>query len=44
LKGLANDFGKAPAVAPSAYRGASLSAGALKLDIPAKSVVVVAIE
>ena len=39
-----NDFGKAPAVAPVAFKGARLSGGKLVLDVPAKSVVVVGVE
>ena len=39
-----NDFGKAPAVAPVAYKGAKLAGGKLTLTLPAKSVVVVSVE
>jgi alpha-N-arabinofuranosidase len=39
-----NEFGKAPAVALSPYNGAVLAGGILKLDLPAKSVVVVGLE
>ncbi|MRV70306.1 alpha-N-arabinofuranosidase [Duganella sp. FT92W] len=39
-----NEFGKSPAVAAQPYRGATLANGALTLDLPAKSVVVVGLE
>jgi beta-glucosidase len=39
-----NAFGAKPAVAPVAFKGAKLSGGTLTLDIPSKSVVVVAVE
>ncbi|GEM_PF-4254746 len=39
-----NEFGKPPSVAAVPYHGATLAGGTLKLDIPAKSVVVVSLE
>ncbi len=39
-----NAFGAKPAVAPAAFKGAKLAGGKLVLDIPAKSVVVVALD
>ena len=39
-----NEFGKAPAVTTQAFEGALLADGILKLDLPAKSVVVVSLE
>jgi alpha-N-arabinofuranosidase len=39
-----NEFGKAPAVSAQPFKGAALAGGTLKLDLPAKSVVVVSLE
>jgi alpha-N-arabinofuranosidase len=39
-----NEFGKAPAVFAQPYKGATLAGPTLKLDLPAKSVVVVSLE
>ncbi|HEX8669018.1 MAG TPA: alpha-L-arabinofuranosidase C-terminal domain-containing protein [Allosphingosinicella sp.] len=39
-----NDFGRAPAVAPQPFAGVRLSGGTLRATLPAKSIVMIAVE